>query len=272
MPELPEAETIVRDLQRVVGRTVVGTRVFKSDILNGVTPVRLGRTLKGRTIAGITRRAKKIVIHFRGDVILTVSLGMTGRVVLSSAVRAGELRHVAARFNRDDGTALLYDDSRRFGRIELFTADAWHERQQDFGVEPLSDELTADVLHQLTRTSLVPIRNWLLDQRHVVGVGNIYAAEALFRAGIRPTRRARTLTRAESARLRDTIRAVLAASIDARGTTLSDYRDASGEEGAFEALLQVYDRAGEPCPKCRTPIKRIVLTNRSAFYCPRCQK
>jgi formamidopyrimidine-DNA glycosylase len=273
MPELPEAETIVRDLQKkVVGKKVVGTSVFKADILGNRTPQQFQRTLKGRTIEDVTRRAKKVVIQFDNDLILAISLGMTGRVVVSTAQRATELRHVAARLDLDDGSALLYDDSRRFGSLELFSGESWHERQSTLGVEPLSDEFTAEALHTLTRTSVVPIRNWLLDQRHVVGVGNIYAAEALYRAGIRPTRRARTLTRAETARLRDTLRGVLAAAVRGRGTTLSDYRDANGEAGGYEARLQVYDRAGRPCPKCATPIKRVVFTNRSAFYCPSCQK
>lgn len=273
MPELPEAETIVRDLQKkVIGRTILGTKVIKSDILAGSTAPKFARALNNHRIVGVTRRAKKIVIQLSDDVVLTISLGMTGRVVVSSATRAGELRHVAVRFDLDDGTALLYDDSRRFGRLEVFTNESWQERQTELGLEPLSDEFTADALFQLTRTSITPIRNWLLDQRRVVGVGNIYAAEALYRAGIRPTRRARLITRAEASRLRDHIRGVLDAAIRKRGTTLSDYRDASGEEGGFVGRLQVYDRAGEPCPKCKTPIKRVVLTNRSAFYCPNCQK
>jgi formamidopyrimidine-DNA glycosylase len=275
MPELPEAETIVRDLRgKIVGRTIVATKVTFPDVLDGdTTPVRLGRTLKGRTVQAVTRRAKKVVLHFDNDVILAISLGMTGRVVVSNAQRAKDLRHVAVRFDLDDGTALLYDDIRRFGRLELFSADSWSERQeQTLGVEPLSNDFTADKLFELTRTSIVPIRNWLLDQRHVVGIGNIYAAEALFRAGVRPTRRTRTLTRAECARLRDTIRSVLAEAIRKRGTTISDYRDASGEEGGFVGRLQVYDRHGQPCVKCRTLIKRVVFTNRSSFYCPKCQK
>jgi formamidopyrimidine-DNA glycosylase len=124
----------------------------------------------------------------------------------------------------------------------------------------------------MTRTSITPIRNWLLDQTRISGIGNIYASEALFRAGVRPTRRAHTLTRAESARLRDSLRAVLEDSINKRGTTVSDYRDADGVEGGFAALLHVYDRAGQACLRCSTKIKRVVFTNRSAFYCPQCQK
>lgn len=273
MPELPEAETIVRDLHRkIIGRNIVAAKVIKADILAGITPSRFIKSLKGQSIKSVTRRAKKIVVQFDHDLLLVVSLGMTGRLVVSTSARSRELRHVAARFQLDDGSELLYDDSRRFGRLELFDAESWQERQASLGVEPLSDDFTAARLHELTRKSITPIRNWLLDQRFVVGVGNIYACEALFRAAVRPTRRSNMLTKAETKRLRDALRAVLDAAIRKRGTTVSDYRDASGQEGAFAARLQVYDRTGQPCVRCRTPIKRVVFTNRSAFYCPRCQK
>jgi formamidopyrimidine-DNA glycosylase len=193
-------------------------------------------------------------------------------VVANSSQRAAELTHVAIRLDLDNDSALLYDDARRFGRWEIFTPAGWAARERHFGPEPLSDDFTAAALYESTRRSLSPIRNWLLDQTKLAGVGNIYAAEALFRAGIRPTRRARTLTRAETARLRTSVRDILAAAIGARGTTMSDYRDGSGEEGGFWPLLQVYGRNGLPCLRCGALIKRIVLTNRSAFYCPRCQR
>ncbi|MGQ0561102.1 MAG: bifunctional DNA-formamidopyrimidine glycosylase/DNA-(apurinic or apyrimidinic site) lyase [Gemmatimonadota bacterium] len=274
MPELPEAETIVRDLRRQVpGRVITGIRVTWPDVLNPPTTARsMTRGLKHRRIKTVDRRAKNILIRFDEGTVLMINLGMTGRVVASTARRAHELRHVAVRFDLDDGSAMLYDDARRFGRLEVFSPEAWLEREKLFGPEPLSDAFTAQYLHAATRRSTSPIRNWLLDQTKVAGVGNIYAAEALYRAFVRPTRRAHTLTRAETARLRDTIREVLDAAIVARGTTLNDYRDANGEEGGFEPLLQVYGRDGLPCPRCGTTIKRIVLTNRSAFYCPTCQK
>jgi excinuclease ABC subunit C len=178
---------------------------------------------------------------------------MTGRVVTSDAARAGELRHVAVTLHLEDGRAVLYDDARRFGDLDLRDADGWLERDAQLGVEPLSDAFTAERLHELTRTSITPIRNWLLDQRRVAGVGNIYAVEALYRAGIRPTRRARTLKRRETELLRATLRDVLQESIDARGTTISDYRDGSGEPGSFNRRLQAYDRAGEACGGAAAP-------------------
>src|SRR5690606_451027 len=149
---------------------------------------RLGADVRGHRIREVGRRGKNVVLRFDDGRALLVNLGMTGRLVFSGAPRAGELRHVAARFFLDDGSAILYDDIRRFGRIELVPAEQWDERQRRLGVEPLSDELTAERLHALTRGSRVAIRNWPLDQSKLAGVGIIYANEALFRAGIRPTR------------------------------------------------------------------------------------
>jgi formamidopyrimidine-DNA glycosylase len=274
MPELPEAETIVRDLaDRVPGSTIMRVTVTHHDVLHrGLSAATLGRRLRNRVISGVSRRGKNVVLELDGGYRMIINLGMTGRVVTSDAPRAGELRHVAVAFHLADGRAILYDDARRFGDIDLRDDAGWLERDAELGVEPLSDEFTAELLHALTRRSVTPIRNWLLDQRRVAGVGNIYAIEALFRAGIRPTRRARTLRRRETTALRETLQAVLRESIEARGTTISDYRDGTGERGGFDRRLRVYDREGLPCTACATPVRRVVLSNRSAFYCPSCQR
>ncbi len=272
MPELPEVETIVRDLRaRIPGATIRKVAVKHADILIGATPTQFQRRVRGRRIESVDRRAKNIVIGLDDASTLVVHLGMTGRLIAAQDARVADFRHVAVRFDLQDGRTLLYDDVRRFGRLEHFAPGHWDRRALEFGVEPLSDDLTPTRLFELTRLSSSPIRNWLLDPYRVAGVGNIYANEALFRAGIRPTRRAHTLTRAETARLRDTLRAVLQEAIDRRGTTLNNYRDASGQEGAFFPQLQVYGHDGEPCVRCSTPIKRIVLSNRSAYYCRQCQ-
>jgi formamidopyrimidine-DNA glycosylase len=272
MPELPEVETIVRDLApRLPGARIVNVAIKHPDILGG-TAASFQRKLRGRTVRSVERRAKSIVIRLDDDSTLAVGLGMTGRLVIGEAKRAAKLTHVAVRFDLDDGRALLYDDVRRFGRLEYFPPGAWEQRAQEFGVEPLSDAFTPDLLFTLTRLSISPIRNWLLDPYRVAGVGNIYANEALYRAGIRPSRRARTLTRAEATRLAHQIKEVLQEAIDKRGTTMSDYVDANGEEGDFWDARRAYGREGEPCRKCHTPIKRVVLSNRSAFYCPKCQR
>jgi formamidopyrimidine-DNA glycosylase len=274
MPELPEAETIVRDLRaRVRGAIVRAVSVPRPDILaQGLTAARLGRTLRGRRIENVTRRAKTVVLEFQDGWRLAIGLGMTGRVLTSDAPAAAQLAHIAARIELADGRALLYDDSRRFGRLDLRDAARWSERSAELGVEPLSDAFTRERMHALTRLSASPVRNFLLDQKRIAGIGNIYASEALHRAGVRPTRRTRSLTRAESAALHQAIRDVLQEAVRARGTTLNDYRDAGGEPGGFQVRLRVYDRAGLPCPVCGTPIKRVVRSNRSAFYCPRCQR
>lgn len=274
MPELPEAETIVRGLaDRLPGRTIVRVVVTHADVLAPpLTAATLRKRLRGIAIETVERRAKKVVLATKGGGRIVVNLGMTGRLVLSGSPRAGELSHVAVRFQLDDGQALLFDDVRRFGRIELHDAGSWNERDAALGTEPLSDAFTAAHLHELAQRSRTPIRNWLLDQRRVAGIGNIYANEALFRAGIDPARPASSLTIAESAGLRDALRDVLAEAIVARGTTLSDYRDEQGEAGRFASRLQVYGRAGQPCIVCEHPIERAVLTNRSIFFCGSCQR
>jgi formamidopyrimidine-DNA glycosylase len=274
MPELPEAETIARDLaRRVRGAVVRSVTVHRPDILAPHSPAsRLRRVLRGRSIVDVGRRGKNVVIEFGGGFRLVINLGMTGRIVASDSPRSHELTHVAARIHLDDGRDLLYDDARRFGQLDLRDAAAWERRSAELGIEPLSDDFTADRLYALTRSSISPIRNWLLDQRRLAGVGNIYANEALFLAGVRPTRRTRTLSRRHATDLCGSLRAVLHEAVTLRGTTFSDYRDADGNEGAFQSRLRVYDRTGLPCTVCTTPIKRVVLSNRSAFYCPNCQR
>ncbi len=274
MPELPEAETIARDLDtRVQGAVIAGVRVHRPDILApGLTAARLSRQLRARRIVRVSRRGKNVVFELEGDVRVVVNLGMTGHLITSDAARAKEMRHIAVRIRTTDGRAILFDDVRRFGQVDVHDAESWLARDTELGVEPLSDDFTAERLFSLSRSSIVPLRNWLLDQQRIAGVGNIYANEALFRAGVRPTRRARRLTRVESVRLHAALRAVLAEAIEARGTTIDDYRDGSGEAGGFQFQLRVYGRDGEACRRCGSAIKRIVLSNRSAFYCPRCQR
>jgi formamidopyrimidine-DNA glycosylase len=272
VPELPEAETIARDLDpRLAGARIAAIHVSHEDVIEGDARA-FAESVSGRTIDGVGRRGKNVVIRLADGARLVVNLGMTGRLVTSDAQRAGELGHIAVAFELDDGRSLLYDDTRRFGLLQLYERDAWPDRDAELGLEPLEDGFTSEALWAMTRRTRTPIRNFLLDQYRVAGVGNIYALEALFRAGIRPTRRSHRVTRTQVARLRDELRNVLSAAIENRGTTFSDYRDASGEAGAFEPLLRVYGREGQPCPNCGTPIKRVVLTNRSAFYCPRCQR
>jgi formamidopyrimidine-DNA glycosylase len=271
VPELPEVETIVRDLRRLVtGSTIARAKVLRPDLIERASAREFESAVRGATIRGITRRAKNIVFDF-GENRLVVNLGMTGRMLL---VRPDDTDppHVGVRFTLKDGRILLYHDVRRFGRLEVCSASDWAERDAALGYEPLGDEFTPLALHELAGRSKVAVKTWLMDQRRIVGVGNIYASEALHRAAIDPRKPANRLSRAKAAALHDAIRETLTEAIEHRGTTLLDYRDAAGEQGGFAVRLRVYDREGEPCPRCGARIKRIVQGGRSTFYCGKCQR
>ena len=271
MPELPEVETIVRDLGRLVrGRTIQSVQVLRPDLIEAEAPDDFARGVQGSRISAVTRRAKNIEIDL-GEQLLVVNLGMTGRLLVLSAGDPAPT-HPGVRFALDDGREMVYHDVRRFGRLQRFSRTEWRQWSERMGVEPLSAGFTADLLQELLARSRVAVKTWLMDQRHVVGVGNIYASEALYRAGIDPRRAALTLSDAEVERLRESVQAVLREAIEFRGTTLLDYRDASGETGGFSQRLQVYDRADQPCRGCGEPIIRIVQGGRSTFFCARCQR
>jgi formamidopyrimidine-DNA glycosylase len=269
VPELPEVETIVHDLGRLVpGAVITKVEVVHPDLVEGDAEA-FARSLAGRRIEGVSRRAKNIVLAL-GAERLVVNLGMTGRLLVLDPAQPPPT-HPGVRFHLQDGRTLLYHDVRRFGRLSLLSRDEWAARDEALGYEPLSPEFTPEALLDLARRSRVAVKTWLMDQRRVVGVGNIYASEALFRAGIDPRRPASSLTPDEARRLHRAVVEVLREAIEFRGTTLLDYRDASGEEGRFADRLRVYDRAGEPCRVCGSPVRRIVQGGRSTFYCERCQ-
>lgn len=270
MPELPEVETIVRDLRGMItGSRIVSAEVEKTDLILG-DPSDFARRIAGQTIHGITRRAKNLLFDL-GDDRMVVNLGMTGRMMVRPD-RADDLTHVGVRFPLGDGRVLIYQDVRRFGNLRVVSPEQLEDWSGQQGVEPLADEFTPELLYAMSRNSRTAIKPWLMDQKRVVGVGNIYASESLHRAGISPRKAARRITRKEAGRLHEAIQAVLREAIDFRGTTLLDYRDASGERGAFSRELRVYDRADDPCRVCSTPIRRIVQGGRSTFYCRTCQR
>ncbi|HET7229708.1 MAG TPA: bifunctional DNA-formamidopyrimidine glycosylase/DNA-(apurinic or apyrimidinic site) lyase [Longimicrobium sp.] len=271
MPELPEVETIVRGLAGALpGAAIRSVEVLKPDLIEDESAESFARGLEGRTIASVTRRAKNIVMDTGGEYLL-VNLGMTGRLFIVDD-GAGAITHPGVRIHLKDGRELLYHDVRRFGRLWRMTPEAWAAWEAKLGVEPLADEFTARWLFDATRRSRVAIKVWLMDQARVVGVGNIYASEALFRARVNPRTPADELTRPQVKRIREGVRDVLAEAIEFRGTTLLDYRDAEGEPGEFVRRLRVYDREGEPCLRCHRPINRLVQAGRSTFYCPHCQR
>lgn len=273
MPELPEAETIVRGLRRtVVGKTMSRAEVVRPDILREPKR-RFTPRLRGRTITGVSRRAKNVVIELDDASVVWVNLGMTGRLLPFEAPPRGRTRpkHPAVRFRFDDGGLLVFDDVRRFGSVEHLDHDARSLRAAALGPEPLSDEFHPEDLVASLGRSRSPVRSWLLDQRRIAGVGNIYAAEALFLAGIDPRTPASEVGAARGRKLHGAIRSVLQAAIDAGGTTIRDYRNAEGEMGEYGRKLYVYGRDGAPCHECAAPIERVVFSNRSAFTCPSCQ-
>ncbi|HEX2076433.1 MAG TPA: bifunctional DNA-formamidopyrimidine glycosylase/DNA-(apurinic or apyrimidinic site) lyase [Longimicrobium sp.] len=271
MPELPEVETIVRDLARLLpGSTVRGVEVLRPDLIDGDTPEGFAKRVRGRRIAGVARRAKNIVIGL-GDGRLLVNLGMTGRLLVTRA-KDEEPTHLGVRFSLDRGRELRYHDVRRFGRLWTMTEAEWRAWEGGLGVEPLSGDFSDEWLREHAARSRVAIKSWLMDQARVVGVGNIYASEALFRAGVDPRRPASALSPEELSRVRQGVRQVLREAIEHRGTTFLDYRDARGEEGAFAARLRVYDREGQPCTVCTSPVRRVVQGGRSTFFCPSCQR
>ena len=273
MPELPEAETIVRGLRpAIVGRSIRSTEVIHADVLRQPRR-RFADRVRGRTVLGVERRGKNVIVRLDLERVVAVNLGMTGRLlpVSEDGAETPDSSHPAVRFCLQGGGALVFDDTRRFGTVECLTAEEWRERSERMGPEPLEPSFTASVLHASLAASRSPVRSWLLDQRKVVGVGNIYANEALHLAGIHPGRQARTVDRKGAQALHRGIRRVLRAAIEAGGTTLRDYRTAEGEPGRYARRLLVYGRDAEPCGRCGSEIRRVVFGGRSAFFCPRCQ-
>jgi formamidopyrimidine-DNA glycosylase len=282
MPELPEVETIRRDLAAALeGATIARARLFHDDLLLDGGPTEpFVAALAGRRIEAIHRRGKNLVFRLApGGDVLQAQVRMTGRfaVAPSDDPRGAGLReligftHVAADFELADGRTLLYDDVRRLGGFRLQPGAEWAARETELGPEPLADDYrTADLAAALAG-SRAPVKNALLDQRRVAGIGNIYASEVLFRARIDPRRASGDLTDGEYRRLYRALRAVLRAALKGEGTTLSDYRAVDGRSGRFQERLRAYGREGKPCPRCGTPIERIVQAGRSTFFCPFCQ-
>ena len=276
MPELPEVETIVRGLRtKVQGQTVVTVDILREDLLR-TSRRAFVRAISGRRIVEVSRRAKNIVIALASGpervAFLVVNLGMTGRLLrLGRGETSPLVTHPGVRFGLDDGSVLVYHDIRRFGSLAAVRPEELRAWSASLGPEPLSNAFTARRFIQDLGRSATRVHAWLLDQKRVAGVGNIYASEALFRARVHPSRRARELAPDEGRRLHAAVRKVLAEAVESRGTTLKDYRSFEGWEGSYAGKLRVYGRAGQPCRRCRTTLERIVIGGRSAFFCPRCQ-
>jgi formamidopyrimidine-DNA glycosylase len=275
MPELPEVETVVRGLRpHLTGRTFVEVEQRRPDLREKL-PARFVQRLTGRKISAVERRAKYILIELDDGNVLVVHLGMSGRFVLGARPNAvGPHEHLA--FTLDDGRVLRFTDPRRFGLMDLIPLAglAAHRRFAGMGPEPLSPEFTGAVLAALLDGRRGPIKAALIDQHTVAGVGNIYACEALYAAGISPRRPSRQVQRERADRLVAALRAVLEKAIAAGGSSARDYVNANGEQGWFQAQWAVYDKEGQPCPRCdcKAGVRRIVQSGRSTFYCPRLQR
>ena len=283
MPELPEVETVARGLrQAILGRRVLSVTLGKTDFIDD--PVALEQQLPGRRIEAVERYGKFILLRLSATAgtngnpsddgakqrpSLLVHLGMTGQMAPSPAEKPHE-KHTHVCILLDDGRELRYTDARRFGRIAYLTEVPLAEELTRFGADPL--EISKEEFVKRIRGRRARIKALLLDQGVLRGVGNIYADESLFRAGLRPRRRASTITYDQLAKLLTAIQAVLTEAIALGGSSISDYVDADGAEGFFQLRHRVYGRESEPCLVCKTPIKRIVIAGRSSHYCPKCQK
>jgi formamidopyrimidine-DNA glycosylase len=281
VPELPEVETVRRGLApHLEGARILRFEARRADLRTRLPPD-LAARVAGRRVARVTRRAKYILIELgpdaaRGAELLIIHLGMSGRLLVGELRNAPPGPHEHVAFTTDRGMEIRFADPRRFGLVDLVAVDALgrDRRFKDLGPEPLAAEFTADALAARIRGTRTTIKAALLDQRRVAGIGNIYACEALFIAGISPRRRAGSLAPDRIARLVAAIKDVLARAIAAGGSSARDYVQASGEVGWFQHHWAVYDREGQRCPgcDCARGVKRIVQAGRSTFYCARRQR
>ncbi len=275
MPELPEVETIRRGLAlKMTGRHIVRAELRRPDLRRPFPPM-LARTLTGARIGALGRRGKYILIELDEDGILLLHLGMSGRVTATGPETA-DTKHDHVVLTLDDGTIVRFNDARRFGLLDYMRRGevATHELLADMGPEPLEPGFDGKYLARVLAGKLTPIKSALLDQRIVAGLGNIYVCEALYRAGLSPRRLAGTVTAARVARLVEAIRSVLTEAIEAGGSSLRDYVQATGELGYFQHRWAVYGREGEPCPDCDCAegVRRIAQSGRSTFFCAKRQR
>jgi formamidopyrimidine-DNA glycosylase len=273
VPELPEVETIARDVRpHLAGATILGLQVRRADILRGVTRPALQRALVGRTVTEVSRRAKHLVILLDDGHRLVIQPRMTGSLVVADGASGDRYVVIDARLST--GRRMLYRDVRRLGAVHLLTPAAWERYTARIGPEPLEPSFTPERLAAALAGGALAVKKALMDQRRLAGVGNIYANEALWRARIDPSRAARTITAPEVGQLHRALVEILRSAIRSRGTTVRDYRTGTGGAGEFQDRLDVYGRAGEGCRRCG-PRRRIAVTHaidaRATYFCPGCQ-
>ncbi|HZO61115.1 MAG TPA: bifunctional DNA-formamidopyrimidine glycosylase/DNA-(apurinic or apyrimidinic site) lyase [Solirubrobacterales bacterium] len=276
MPELPEVETIRRQLaERVAGRTIVDAQVLDPLWTAPVAPAEVETALRGRAVERLRRRGKYLIADLDEDRYLVMHLRMTGNLLWVAAGDDGADRaHLRVRLVLDDGNRLVFTDQRRFGTGVVIDGRELLERYLDarLGPEPLDPGFTPDVLRAAAHGRRAPVKAFLLDQRRVAGIGNIYADEALFRAGIHPLKPVGRLRRADFERLHAGIVAALEKGLAHQGASIDDYRDANGEQGSMQNEFLIHLRAGQPCPRCGGPVTKLVAAGRGTYVCRNCQR
>jgi formamidopyrimidine-DNA glycosylase len=287
MPELPEVETVCRQLEpELEGRRIDSLEVLDARWCRPVAAAELEGSVAGRTVERLGRRGKYLLLGLDCGQTLVMHLRMTGNLVLvegedkldpSEGMRLYEgerstsERHLRARFALDDGRELWFTDPRRFGEAFLIDDSDLGARFVRLGVEPLSPEFTAELLGEIADGRTAPLKSFLLDQKGIAGVGNIYADEALFRARLHPLSPAGSMKAEHLETLRDGVVAALEAGIDGGGASIDDYRDGRGEKGRMQDEFLVHTREGQPCPRCDGTVERIVVSGRSTYFCSGCQ-
>ncbi|MGH2907340.1 MAG: bifunctional DNA-formamidopyrimidine glycosylase/DNA-(apurinic or apyrimidinic site) lyase [Solirubrobacterales bacterium] len=272
MPELPEVETIRRQLAPVVeGRTIEAADVSDARWVLPLRPATFERRVTGRSIESLERRGKYFVFKLDDGSALLMHLRMTGNLLYLDGSDDEQRSHLRGQLWLEDGGSLAFVDPRRFGTAELVkSTDEYFATR--LGPEPFGEDFNGELLHRLTRKRKTPVKAILLDQKTVAGVGNIYADEALYRAGIAPQKRAARLTRAQCDALAETVRDALNAGIDAKGASIDDFRDAYGVQGSFQDQFLVHLREGLECPSCGAPVIKTRVAGRGTYYCRNCQK
>ena len=273
MPELPEAETIGRALNSVLcGRTIVKVEVFTPAMRTSLLPL-VSAKMEGTSFVQVRRRGRYLLADLSDSRVLLMHFGMSGVVrVESAAVPRRKHEHVFIHLS--DGNIFRFECTRRFSLLELHDAgeNGIPEKIKDLGVEPLSDQFTGKFFFEACRKRNVPVKNRLMDNAVVTGIGNIYAAETLFASGIDPRRPGKDLTLKECGKIVENAKKILLASIERGGTTISDFRHVDGSEGKFVLDLKIYGKEGKPCPRCGTEITSVRLGGRASCFCPECQK
>jgi formamidopyrimidine-DNA glycosylase len=274
VPELPEVETVARDLRgAVTGRRIEGVTVLRADVVRYPDGNTLPALLTGQRFEKVERQGKYLLLGLDSGDDLMVHLGMTGHLLVCDA-DAPVPKHTHIRAALDDGRELRFDDARRFGRVAYGSREALDRARvmPRLGVEPLSDAFSQGALDAVLRRTTRTVKAALLDQKGVAGLGNIYIDEACFMAGVRPTKRCHRLTRRERAALLDAIPRVLASAVANRGSSVDDYRDVWNGRGSNQERLQVYGRGGKPCFVCGAALRQTQTAGRTTVYCAHCQR